>query len=150
MRSESHGDECACSATALRKAARRLSLLYDNALARAGLTVPQFALLTELARRGDVAPTVTELAAAMVMDRSGLTHTLHPLQRDGFIALAVNGRDARSRQVLLTVRGKALQQKAAALWSKAQKKFVEVVGVREAARLQETLLSIAHDERLGV
>lgn len=148
-RSGNHGDKCACSATALRKAARRLSLLYDNALAAARLTVTQFALLTELARRGDDAPTVTELAAAMVMERSGLTHTLRPLQRDGLIALAVHGRDARSRQVLLTIRGKALQQKAAALWARAQKTFVEVVGIREAARLQDMLLSIAHDERLG-
>src|SRR5262249_4380510 len=111
--------------------------------------VTQFALLTELTRRGDIAPTVSELAAAMVMDRSGLTHTLHPLRRDGLVTLAVNDRDTRSRQVLLTVRGKARQQKAAALWSKAQKKFVEVIGVHEAARLQNTLLSIAHDERLG-
>jgi DNA-binding MarR family transcriptional regulator len=150
MRNESHRDQCACSATALRKAARRLSLLYDNALAPSGLTVTQFGLLTELSRRGNDVPTVSELAAAMVMDRSGLTHTLHPLQRDGFIALAVHSRDARSRQVLLTIRGKALQRKAAALWAKAQKKFAGVVGVREAARLQRTLLSIAHDDRLGV
>src|SRR5262249_1257505 len=149
-RGGNHGDKCACSATALRKAARRLSQLYDNALAPAGLTVTQFALLTELARRGNDAPTVTALATAIVMDHSAPTHTLHPLQRDGFIALAVNGRDARSRQVLLTARGKALQRRAAALWSKAQKKFVEVVGVRDAASLQDTLLSIAHDERLGV
>jgi DNA-binding MarR family transcriptional regulator len=150
MRSDDYGDKCACSATALRKAARRVSQLYDSALAPAGLTVTQFALLTELLRRGDKAPSVTELAAAMVMDRSGLGHTLHPLQRDGLIALAVNDRDARSRQVVLTVRGKARQQKAVALWSRAQRQFAEVVGPGDAAKLQATLLSIAHDERLGV
>jgi DNA-binding MarR family transcriptional regulator len=150
MKSGDHGDECACSATALRKAARRVSQLYDGALAPAGLTVTQFALLTELLRREDKAPSVTELAAAMVMDRSGLGHTLHPLQRDGLIALAVDHRDARSRQVLLTVRGKARQQKAAALWSRVQKQFAEVVGPGETAKLQATLLSIAHHDRLGV
>jgi DNA-binding MarR family transcriptional regulator len=150
MKRGDHGDECACSATALRKAARRVSQLYDSALTPAALTVTQFALLTELLRRGDKPPSVTELATAMVMDRSGLGHTLHPLQRDGLIALAVDHRDARSRQVVLTVRGKARQQKAAALWSRAQKQFAEVVGPGETAKLQATLLSIAHDDRLGV
>lgn len=86
----------------------------------------------------------------MVMDRSGLGHTLHPLQRDGFIVLSVDVRDARSRQVALTARGKALQRKAAALWARAQKRFADVVGSGEAAKLQATLLAIAHDECLGV
>jgi DNA-binding MarR family transcriptional regulator len=85
----------------------------------------------------------------MVMDRSGLGHTLSPLERDGFIKLAVGDKDARSRQVVLTARGRALQRKAVAAWAQAQQRFADVVGSGEAARLQATLLSIAHDERLG-
>jgi DNA-binding MarR family transcriptional regulator len=150
MTDPKHGDNSICSATALRKASRRLTMLYDAALAPAGLTVTQYALLTELVRRAEQAPTVTELAEAMVMDRSGLGHTLGPLERDGFIALAVNGKDARSRHVVLTVRGKALQKKAHALWVKAQKQFTDAIGAREVSRLQTALLSIAHDDRLTV
>jgi DNA-binding MarR family transcriptional regulator len=148
MTNPKHGDNCICSATALRKASRRLTMLYDAALAPAGVTVTQLALLTELVRRAEEAPTVTELAEAMVMDRSGLGHTLGPLERDGFIALAVNGKDARSRHVVLTVRGKALQKKAHTFWEKAQKRFTDVTGAREVSRLHATLLSIAHDDRL--
>jgi DNA-binding MarR family transcriptional regulator len=143
-----HGDKSACHASALRKASRRISQLYDTALAPAGLTITQYGLLTEVLRRGDSAPTVTELAGAMVMERSGLGHTLNPLERDGYIALAVNPEDARSRHVVLTVRGKALQAKAAKLWAQAQRKFAEVIGSSEIKELQETLLSIAHDDRL--
>jgi DNA-binding MarR family transcriptional regulator len=150
MTNAKHDDKSSCSATALRKASRRLTMLYDAALAPVGLTVTQFGLLTELARRGDQAPTVTELADAMVMDRSGLGHTLFPLERDGLIALAVNEKDARSRHVILTVRGAALQKKAHALWERAQKRFSDVIGAREVMRLQATLLSIAHDDRLSV
>ena len=85
----------------------------------------------------------------MVMDRSGLGHTLIPLERDGLVALAVNSSDARSRHVVLTVRGKALQKKATAMWARAQRTFANVVGRREAAKLQSTLLAIAHDARLS-
>src|SRR6266849_10696702 len=148
MADDEHVDDSVCSATALRKATRRLTQLYDSALAPAGVTVTQFALLTELVKRAENAPTVTELADAMVMDRSGLGHTLGPLERDGFIALAVNGKDARSRHVVLTVRGKALQKKAHALWEKAQKQFTDAIGIQEAKILQVALLSIAHDDRL--
>jgi DNA-binding MarR family transcriptional regulator len=143
-----HGDKSVCHASALRKASRRLSQLYDAALAPAGLTITQYGLLTEVLRRGDEVPTVTELAEAMVMERTGLGHTLNPLERDGYIAMVVNPKDARSRHVVLTVRGKALQAKAAKLWLQAQRKFGDVIGGSEAKKLQETLLSIAHDDRL--
>jgi DNA-binding MarR family transcriptional regulator len=149
MSNATHGDASICHASALRKASRRLSQLYDAALAPTGLTITQYGLLTELQKRGDKAPTVTELAAAMVMERSGLGHTLDPLERDGYIALAVSAQDARSRQVVLTVRGKVIQAKARKLWMQAQEKFAEVVGDTEAKKLQATLLSIAHDDRLG-
>jgi len=91
----------ACIAAALRKASRRITQFYDTALAPAGLTVMQYSLLTELVRRGKRVPTVTELAGAMVMDRSGLGHTLGPLERDGLITLAVHSEDARARNVVL-------------------------------------------------
>ena len=149
MKNLDHGDKSVCHASAIRKAARRLSQMYDTALAPAGLTITQHGLLTELLKRGETAPTVTELAEAMVMERSGLGHTLTPLERDGYIVLAVNAGDARSRHVVLTVKGKALQAKASKLWLQAQKKFAEVVGRDEAKKLQEIFLSIAHDDRLG-
>ena len=149
MGNDDHDDWSVCSATALRKASRRITQLYDTALAPAGLTVTQYSLLSELLRRGENAPTVTDLAAAMVMDRSGLGHTLIPLERDGLVALAVNSSDARSRHVVLTMRGKALQKKATAMWARAQKTFADAVGRREAAKLQSTLLAIAHDARLS-
>ncbi len=148
--SPKHNDNSLCSANALRKASRRLTVLYDSVLAPTGLTVTQYGLLTELVRRGDDTPTVTELAEAMVMDRSGLGHTLSPLERDGLIALVVNKRDGRSRHVVLTLRGKTLQKKAQTLWARVQKRFTDTVGAREVSNLQELLLSIAHDDRLAV
>jgi DNA-binding MarR family transcriptional regulator len=138
-----------CIAAALRKASRRITQFYDAALASVGLTVTQYSLLTELVKRRAVAPTVTELADAMVMDRSGLGHTLGPLERDGLITLAVDSHDARARNVVLTVKGKALQRQATISWRHAQKQFADTFGTRQAAELHATLLAIAHDKRLS-
>src|ERR1700744_6517710 len=76
MKKLDHGDKSVCHASAIRKAARRLSQMYDTALAPAGLTITQYGLLTELLRRGETAPTVTGLAEAMAMGRSGVGQSL--------------------------------------------------------------------------
>ncbi|MDB5610161.1 MAG: MarR family transcriptional regulator [Bradyrhizobium sp.] len=143
-----HGDLTRCSATALRKATRRVTQLYDDMLEPTGLTVTQYGLITEILRRGSNSPTVTELADAMVMDRSGLGHTLRPLERDGYIVLVQNKEDGRQRSVILTALGKRLHKKAMALWERAQQRFAEVVGRDERTSLQAKLLAVAHDERL--
>jgi DNA-binding MarR family transcriptional regulator len=93
-------------------------------------------------------PTVTDLAHAMVMDRSGLGHTLRPLERDGYIVLVQNKEDGRQRSVVLTEAGRKVHQKAKALWEKAQRRFVEVVGQDERTSLHAKLLAIAHNELL--
>jgi len=48
--------ESPCSATAMRKATRRLTQLYANALAAAGLRTTLYAILEELQRQADAAP----------------------------------------------------------------------------------------------
>ena len=51
-------DESPCSATAMRKATRRMTQLYDDALAPAGLRSTQYAILEELHRQADAPPTM--------------------------------------------------------------------------------------------
>lgn len=141
-------DASRCSATLLRKASRRLSQLYDDALAPAGLTATQFALLVEIARRPEQPPTLTELAAAMVMDRSGLGHGLRPLERDGLIALKEGDPDRRRRHIVLTPKGNGVLRRAHLLWKKAEAHFVGVLGAADVAEFQSRLRAIAHDDRL--
>jgi hypothetical protein len=64
--------ESPCSATAMRKASRRLTQLYDDALEPSGLRSTQFAILAELDRRSSEPPTMRVLADALVMDWSAL------------------------------------------------------------------------------
>ncbi len=141
--------ESICSATAMRKASRRLSQLYDDAIETSGLKTTQFAILAELERRSKTPPTMAELAQALVMDRSALGHNLRPLERDGMIALQESDEDRRRRHVVTTPQGKAKCREAKRLWQKAQDRFETVFGKAKAASLRATLLEIAYDERLA-
>ena len=81
-----------CNCAALRKASRRLSQLYDSALAPSGLKSTQFAMLAEIERRTDEPPTIRDLADALVMDQSTIGQNLRPLERDGLVSLQLNSR----------------------------------------------------------
>ena len=87
------GNGKGCSCTTLRKATRRISQLYDTALAPSGLKTTQRAILAQIGRSEPT--TVGELAGALVMDSGALAHTLKPLDSRlagaGFFLRAVRG-----------------------------------------------------------
>ena len=148
-RREESNEENQCSATAMRKATRRMTQLYDDALAPAGLRSTQYAILEELHRTADAPPSMGELAEMLVLDRSALGHNLRPLERDGLIALVAGDADRRLRRVVLTKMGRAKRAQARPAWKLAQDRFNDVFGESAAARLRVTLLRIARDERLA-
>ena len=133
-----------CNGTALRKATRRVSQLYDAVLAPCGLRSTQRSLLIHIARAG--APAMGDLAAALVLDRSALAHNLKPLERDGLVAVAPDPQDKRSRLVTLTALGKAKLDQSTALWRNAQHRFETAFGAAEAGALRDTLALIASPE----
>ena len=132
-----------CNCTALRMASRRVSQMYDVALAPAGLKTTQFAILSEIERRANDPPTMRELADAMVMDRSTLGQNLRPLERDRLVAWEPSDADRRRKLVILTEKGRAKRMQARSLWRAAQERFERAVGAAEAARLRGILLGIA-------
>jgi len=142
--------ESPCYATAMRKASRRLTQLYDDALEPCGLRSTQYAIFAELAPRLAEPPTLAELANALVTDRSSLGHTLRPLERDGYVALRAGAEDRRQRRIVLTARGRSKFEEATALWQIAQDRFVAVHGAADGAGLRAVLLGIANDDRLAV
>jgi DNA-binding MarR family transcriptional regulator len=135
-----------CHATALRKAARRISQLYEGAMVETGLRSTQFAILSELSDRAEKPPTLAELAESLVIERSALGHTLRPLERDGFIVLR-EGEDRRQRYIVLTAKGKAKFKEGSNAWRIAQDRFEQMFGRAEARNLRLTLLDLAYDER---
>lgn len=133
-----------CNGTALRKATRRVSQLYDAVLAPSGLRSTQRSLLIHIARAGT--PTMGDLAAALVLDRSALAHNLKPLERDGLVAILVDPRDKRSRLVGLTALGRARLDESMALWRNAQHRFETAFGPDQAEALRAALAVIASPE----
>jgi len=145
---ETNMQKGACFATAVRKASRRLTQLYDDALAPSGLRSTQFSILVELATR-PAAPTLMELAEAMVSDRSSLGHALRPLVRDGYVVLRRGETDRRTQQITLTKSGHDKFRQGMTHWRKAQAAFVSLYGDDWSETLRTAVLRIAHDDRLG-
>jgi DNA-binding MarR family transcriptional regulator len=136
-----------CFATSVRKASRRLTQLYDDALAPSGLRSTQYSILAELASRSE-APTLSELAEVMVSDRSSLGHTLRPLVRDGYVALHRGETDRRTQRIVLTNRGHQKFHEGLGHWQTAQEALVSRYGAKWSENLRATVLTIAHDDRL--
>ena len=132
-----------CSGAALRKAARRVSLIYDAVLAPAGLRSTQLSLLIHVARRGE--PTLGELASHLELDRSALPDNLRPMMRDGLIVVRPCEIDRRGRRVSLTEAGYAKLSEATALWSTAQQRFEAALRADEALALSRALDRITGD-----
>ena len=129
-----------CNGTALRQATRRVSQLYDAVLAPCGLRSTQRSLLLHIARAA--MPTIGDLAAALVLDRSALAHNLKPLQRDGLVAVTIDPRDKRSRLVELTEPGHAKLEESSRLWQNAQQRFETAFGPDQARALRRSLAVI--------
>jgi DNA-binding MarR family transcriptional regulator len=130
-----------CNNAALRRAARRLGQLYDDALAGSGLKATQATLLAHVQSLGE--PTLKTLADELVMDLSALSHTLKPLVRDGLIKIVPDEKDARAKRVTFTAQGRAKMEEIIRLWTQAHARFENVLGPERAEKLRATLDVIA-------
>lgn len=141
---ERAGSGTRCHCTAVRKASRRITQLYDMALAPSGLKVTQRAILARI--RASESETVGTLAEAMVMDAGGLAHTLKPLVRDGFVTIGPDPDDRRSRLIKLTAAGKAKLKESEALWEAAQRCFEKQLGRGAAKALHDAIGLLISDD----
>lgn len=130
-----------CTSSAVRRAARQLGQLYDDAMGETGLRGTQFSLLSQIAHSGE--PTQKVLAEAMVMDLSALGHTLKPLIREGLVELVPDLKDRRAKRVRLTAAGAKRQSDMVANWRVAQIRFDAVFGKEKSEELRRTLALIA-------
>jgi DNA-binding MarR family transcriptional regulator len=137
------GKTSRCNCTALRKATRRVSQLYDTALAPSGLKTTQRAILAQIGRSQPA--NVGELAAALVMDAGALAHTLKPLERDRLVAVTIDPNDRRNRLITLTRKGRAKLTETDALWTKAQAGFEAGFGRIKSEALREALQVLVSD-----
>jgi DNA-binding MarR family transcriptional regulator len=133
-----------CTNSAIRRAARQVGQLYDDAMGDTGLKGTQFSLLSQIEADGQ--PALKPLAEKMRMDLSALGHTLKPLIRDGLVELATDPADRRVKRVRLTAAGRAKQAELLERWRVAQARFDQVFGVEKSAEIRKALAFISSPE----
>jgi DNA-binding MarR family transcriptional regulator len=116
-------DSCTCGE--LRKAARAVTLLYDNAFKSSGLLSTQLNLLHVIYKSESIR--ISLLAKELGMDRTTLTRNLSVLERQGYIKISA-GKDTRTRIVTITSKGRTTVAKAIPLWNEVQRKVRQQMG----------------------
>lgn len=130
--------ESSCTCARLRRLTRRMTALYDRELAPTGLRLTQYSLLATL-RRQDKDVAVSDLAAAMDMDRTTLTRNLRPLLDQGLVELRADPVDARVRRALITTDGQAAFHNAIPYWRTAQDFVNHTLGEDQVGALHDWL-----------
>jgi DNA-binding MarR family transcriptional regulator len=114
-----------CTYFNVRKATRILADAFDEALRPFGLRGTQFSLLVAIALIEDA--TVGRLAEVIGADRTTLTRTLAPLEREGLIE-SEQGEDRRERRLRLTRRGEERVAAATEAWEETQRAVFDGIG----------------------
>jgi DNA-binding MarR family transcriptional regulator len=128
---------CACAE--VRRIARKLTSLYDTALAPAEITITQYSLLANIGRTGQLSH--CELANKLGMDRTTLTRNLRPLIKAQWVAVT-SAEDRRQHVLQLTAAGKKKMDRSLPLWEKVQGRFMAEIGTQSFQELR-TLLRLA-------
>jgi DNA-binding MarR family transcriptional regulator len=130
-----------CTALKVRKLARRVTQIYDDALAPHGLTVGQIGLLATLRRSQGIG--VGALAERLSADASTISRLLKPLEAAGYLRLEADPADRRARLVRLTDAGFEKRGRAIPGWRAAQEQVRAALGDGRLAALR-FLLDDAH------
>jgi DNA-binding MarR family transcriptional regulator len=121
---------CACHN--IRKAARTITGVFEEALRPHGLRGTQFTLLIALGQAG--AAPISRLSGALGMDRTTLSRELKPLCDAGLVSVAA-GEDRRKRMAALTRQGREKLDAALPQWRQAQRKIVGKIGADDFGAL---------------
>ena len=128
-------DNCLCLHA--QRAGRAVARRFDEALRPVGLTQGQFSLLMSLNRPAP--PTMGDVAALLVLDRTTLTAKLKPLRRRGLVRVKVDAEDRRSRRLVLTAAGRAVLVAATPLWKRAQAQTERLLQSADADSVRKIL-----------
>lgn len=124
----------ACMAMRVRRLTRRVTQLYDEALAPHGLTVGQLGILAALKRRQAIG--IGALAERLSSDASTVSRLLRPLEAAGLLSLGPDPDDGRAKAVRLTDDGAARLRAAAPAWAGAQAAMADKLGPSRLAALR--------------
>ncbi|MCO5150588.1 MULTISPECIES: MarR family winged helix-turn-helix transcriptional regulator [unclassified Shinella] len=128
-----------CHCIVLRKASRRVSSYYDEALAPLGVNIAQFSLLRNIHRMAPVS--LTDLGTRVELDRSTVGRNAKVLERMGLIAIQP-GKDQREAVLTIAEPGHAVLREGAPLWDGVQDAIEARLGPDGTERLRELLAAL--------
>jgi DNA-binding MarR family transcriptional regulator len=131
-----------CTCRRLRRMARLVTQLYDEALSAHDVTIAQFGLMTTIAEhRARQAKDISigALANVVGLDPTTLNRNLSKLQRDKLAEVRPDDKDRRVRAVALTPAGRQRLKNAVPAWRAAQADLEERLGRDAAVELNDTL-----------
>ena len=128
-----------CYCISLRKAERKLTSVYDDALKPVGVNVAQFSLLRTIEREGPVS--LSKIGRLVDLDRSTVGRNIKVLERMGVVK-TIHGDDQREAVVELTVRGRSILNEGAPLWDEAQRLVEKKLGAAGAKQLRTLLQTL--------
>ena len=125
-----------CICIAVRKASRRLTSRYDEALEPLGINLAQYSLLKNINRHGPLS--LTALSEITELDRSTLGRNIRVLERMGLTLTALSA-DKREAAIALTTEGKHILGAATPIWQATQDDIHSRIGAPGAAQLEALL-----------
>jgi DNA-binding MarR family transcriptional regulator len=131
-----------CTCRRLRRMARLVTQLYDEALSAHDLTIAQFGLMTTIAEhRARQAKDISigALANIVGLDPTTLNRNLNTLQREKLVDVRPDRNDRRVRAVALTPAGRQRLKNAVPAWRAAQADLELRLGGEAVSTLNETL-----------
>jgi DNA-binding MarR family transcriptional regulator len=130
-----------CLSFYLGKAYQRVTQSAKRRLAPYGVTPVQYALLKVLWERDNQSG--AELGERLVLDSATMTGLLDRLEHAGLIERQAHATDRRINRVLLTARGRSLQEPLDREMDEMNRDFLGSVPPEEAQHLQALLTAIA-------
>ncbi len=130
-------DTCHC--ILLRKASRKVSSYYDEALAPLGVNIGQFSLLRNINRLAPIS--LTDLSVQVELDRSTVGRNTKVLERMGLVAIG-HGEDQREAMLTVAPKGAAILKEGAPLWDGVQDEIEARLGAEKTRQLQELLAAL--------
>jgi DNA-binding MarR family transcriptional regulator len=129
---------CACAT--LRRTARLVTQLYEEALRPIGIRATQFTLLQAL----KLAPGISQkqLAEVLGTDSTTLTRTLALLHKRGWLSARV-GADRRALRLELAKAGEKQYERALPYWQSAQKRLKQALGDSNWNKMMDAVVRTA-------
>jgi DNA-binding MarR family transcriptional regulator len=131
-----------CTCRRLRRMARLVTQLYDEALSAHDLTIAQFGLMTTIAQHRATSAkdiSIGALANIVGLDPTTLNRNLNTLQRQKLVDVRPDRNDRRVRAVALTPAGRQRLKNAVPAWRAAQADLELRLGGDAVSALNETL-----------